>query len=306
MRVNILLILIISKIIFASQELVVKDSVLIKKSKIYLSNMVENFDNLKIKDIDLLPSFHRSKDKVLKKSKVKAILKGLEKSYTFKIPDKVVIYNSYSIITPKRVKDLIKREFKRRWQGSKFEIEFKTIIEPILYPNRNSLNIGVNFKSFESKGGHKTAFLIIKSENTTIKRVPINISVSTFDKVLISNIKIKRGVVLNRSMFRIEEIETTKLKNYLPIDKQIELFKSRSLIRTNDILMYRNLKKIPDIKRGDIVNFILKDKNVVLELEAKCMKDSYIGEKVRFKIEKTGKILRAEIIDKKNVLYKSG
>ncbi|MBN1968125.1 MAG: flagellar basal body P-ring formation protein FlgA [Candidatus Delongbacteria bacterium] len=244
-------------------------------------------------------------EKKIDKTYIKNILtKNGIVNFNLIAPEQIIIKNKIAVLSKQQIEECVNSFVKSKWAGCEnYSVIIKDDLENIEYPDWDNTLIYPETSNFDSFGGHYTIFIKIESENNLIKKIPVNILINTMEKVLMTKQKISKGDVLNESMFNKVEVETTGEKNLFNLGDNLHEYYAAKVIAPGEYLKNYMTKKIPDIKRNDIVNFTLQDGKITLEMEAKALKDCYIGENARFKITDTGKILRAVVTGSNSCLY---
>jgi len=150
--------------------------------------------------------------------------------------------------------------------------------------------------------------LYITEEDNKKRYLSVTAEVAKFEKALIYSKDTKRGTILNETLTEEATINSLTTK-YSPIDIQLlkkgkyELSKD---VKAGEILDSRYLKRIPDIKSGDILTIIVEYEGIRITSIARAMTNGNYGEIINVRNTETGQIISGKLIEGPAVLVKIG
>lgn len=128
------------------------------------------------------------------------------------------------------------------------------------------------------------------------------LKVSLYKDVYIALRDIKRGEVLSKGDFFIEEKDIAELVT-TPMDIAEPLMDMRAStnIRQDLVLQENMVERKPIVKRGDRITAFVVVGNVSISFMANAREEGYKGKRIRIVRDDDKRIFKAEIIDPKNV-----
>ncbi|HHV01621.1 MAG: flagellar basal body P-ring formation chaperone FlgA [Defluviitoga tunisiensis] len=150
--------------------------------------------------------------------------------------------------------------------------------------------------------------LYITEEDNKKRYLSVTAEVAKFEKALIYSKDTKRGTILNETLTEEATINSLTTK-YSPIDIQLlkkgkyELSKD---VKAGEILDSRYLKRIPDIKSGDILTIIVEYEGIRVTSIARALTNGNYGEIISVRNTETAQIISGKLIEGPAVLVKIG
>lgn len=150
--------------------------------------------------------------------------------------------------------------------------------------------------------------LYITEEDNKKRYLSVTAEVAKFEKALIYSKDTKRGTILNETLTEEATINSLITK-YSPIDIQLlkkgkyELSKD---VKAGEILDSRYLKRIPDIKSGDILTIIVEYEGIRVTSIARALTNGNYGEIISVRNTETAQIISGKLIEGPAVLVKIG
>lgn len=111
--------------------------------------------------------------------------------------------------------------------------------------------------------------------------------VSVWALAKVSNKKIKPGEKLKNEFFSLKNIEISRLKMpesrryILNVNQDLENLEAVQTILEGDLLLSSSVKKIPDVRRGELVNVRLSSGNVTLSVPGISEDFGYLNDKIK-------------------------
>lgn len=141
----------------------------------------------------------------------------------------------------------------------------------------------------------------IKLTNDNISQSIITLKINLYDEVFTSARKIKRGEIISKSDFYVEEKEITHLRNNaVDISKMLNNVQASVNIGENAILQENMIEKLPDVKAGDKVFAFSTVGTVTVTFPVIVREDGRTGETIRV-LRDDKLIFKAVVIDSQNV-----
>jgi len=147
-------------------------------------------------------------------------------------------------------------------------------------------NAYVSVKIYDGRGNESLALITLK--------------VKLFKKVLVANKKINANEILTPSMFKIKFEDVSQIDAGLVEEKDLELYKSRFIIKEGSILSLGMVEIIPAVNSGDKVVMHTGKNGVEVSLEALAKEDGLVGDIIR--VQANNRVFKAKIIDKYNIM----
>ncbi len=111
---------------------------------------------------------------------------------------------------------------------------------------------------------------------------------------------IRRGEIVDEGVVDLEDVKFDHIR-YNPINSYyLGRYIAKRYIPVDSIITTKDLKLIPDIKRGDIIGATLYDSGIVANFSVKALQDGIVGEVIRVRKDHK-KTFKAKIISKSQV-----
>ncbi len=139
--------------------------------------------------------------------------------------------------------------------------------------------------------------LNVKDDKNDQKTLTVIANVSKYEEVLVYSKDLTRGTMLN------EELTEPATKNVLTINNKpidVELLKSGSYELTKDvkkgeIVDSTYLKRIPDVKAGDIVTVLVEFEGITVSTLARAMTNANFGDTLSVRNVESGNIITGKL-----------
>lgn len=245
---------------------------------------------------------------VYKKEDLSKILFGLLNSY----------YEEYEIVFDSEVIEIIyKKDSANNSEYINLESFIRDIIKEydkeMIINNINITNVPDNIVSADvtriSQSNDKIYLNIsINENNEKIRYLSVIVEVAKYQKIPVYSQDLKRGTLINESLTQQATNNILNI-NYKPVD--INLLNSGKYELTKDVkkgevvnALY--LKKIPDIKAGDILSVIIKADGIKVTTFARSMTNGNFGEIISARNTETGIIISGQLVEGPALVIKLG
>jgi flagella basal body P-ring formation protein FlgA len=148
--------------------------------------------------------------------------------------------------------------------------------------------------------------LIIRQGYKTMK-IPVSCFISISTPVMVASSKIPRGAQLTQENCHQEKKEITHFK-FVPYTTLQEIV-SRTALRSLDpgsIIHEKNTASIPLVKRDDVVQLIVKTRNIKICIDARARQSGGMGSEILVENEMTHKLIKARIVQNGQVTISQG
>lgn len=188
------------------------------------------------------------------------------------------------------------------------EYDSELIIKSIDLKNVHKTVIEAEISRISQSGDKLFISVYVTDENYKKKYISITAEVAKYEKALIYSRDAKRGTVLNETFTEEATVNSLAIR-YIPVD--IQLLKERKYELTKDvkkgeIVNLTYLKKIPDIKAGDVLIVIVECEGIRITSIARAMTNANYGEIINARNTETGQIISGRLIEGPAVLVKIG
>lgn len=204
---------------------------------------------------------------------------------------------SFLFQSPDKLTEDIDRYLAKELPGYE-KIEFKIAKLPADY---KKIEI-IESANFNITGN--TAYVPIKltnKENKT-KQTFLTINVKLYKTVLVAKDRIERKKVLNSSDFDLRLIDVAGLRGKLiTLDSKIENYRSKTIIRKDDVLVAELIEDMPAIFTGDRVKAYFVNGTVTIDFDVNARQDGKVGDMIRV-VTHDNKQYKAKVADSKNVI----
>ena len=150
--------------------------------------------------------------------------------------------------------------------------------------------------------GRISLTLIVKVDQKFIKRLRVNASVGVYQDIVKIVNPLQRGNVIRESDIVIERTRTERLIRNTPtaLDKVIGQAATRNL-QAGNIVKFRDLKKVPTIKRGARVIILARKGSMKITASGTAREDGFKNSIIQVVNLETKKTIYAEVINSKTV-----
>ena len=213
----------------------------------------------------------------------------------------IVVFKNCKIpINIKKIKSELIYKFKKRFpslQIKKIDISSPSSLAPKL-----SFYHITKVKLSNSDLTHpKGSFSVFMKKGKRRKQVYLKYNMDATIIVLKANYNLRNGKILQNSDYIKTRIKFYRLPAKVLSDNLKNGYIVKGYIRKGSILSMNNFKIKKEILKGDHVEAILKDGNLILEIDAHLLADANIGDIVQIRTV-AGRVYKAKIISLKKAL----
>ena len=146
---------------------------------------------------------------------------------------------------------------------------------------------------------------LVKVDGKFIKRLRVNAKVAVYQDVVKTVSSIQRGNVISVSDVVVERTRTERVLKDIPttLDKVIGQAATRNL-QNGKIVKFRDLKKVPTVKRGSRVIILARKGSVKITAPGTVREDGFKNSIVKVVNLETKKMVYAEVINSNTVEVK--
>ena len=143
---------------------------------------------------------------------------------------------------------------------------------------------------------------LVKVDGKFIKRLRVNAKVAVYQDVVKTVSSIQRGNVISVSDVVVERTRTERVLKNIPttLDKVIGRAATRNL-QNGKIVKFRDLKKVPTVKRGSRVIILARKGSVKITAPGTVREDGFKNSIVQVVNLETKKMIYAEVINSNTV-----
>ncbi len=147
--------------------------------------------------------------------------------------------------------------------------------------------------------------ILLKIDNKFFKRLRVNAKVGIYQDVVKTVNSLQRGNVISTSDVVIERVRTERILKDIPttLDKVIGQAATRNL-QNGKIVKFRDLKKIPTVKRGSRVIILARKGSMKITAPGTAREDGFKNSIVQVVNLETKKMVYAEVINSNTVEVK--
>ncbi len=204
--------------------------------------------------------------------------------YHLKIPQELVIH-----VFPEKILAIeVERKIKNQLVSLCSDCKFKVSLSKM--PLVKSSEWQIDFSQLKDRG----AFLLsIMGEATWVSGF-----VKTEKPVLVAQRDIRLGEEIRAKDFTIESIDITYAKDYFTSHEQIDNAQATAHISAFSLLSSRQIKKKPDVVRGQQVQIMIGDEQLQVSTSAVSEQEGVVGEMIRLKLPGSQKFITGEVVNK--------
>ena len=204
--------------------------------------------------------------------------------YNLKIPQEIVIQVFPEKILAIEVERKIKNHLSTLCSDCKFKISLSKM------PTVKSSEWQIDFSNLKDRG----AFLLsIAGEATWVSGF-----IKTEKPVVVAQRDIRLGEEIRVKDFSVENIDITYAKDYFTSVDQIENAQATSHISAFSPLSSRQMKKKPDVIRGQQVQIMIGDEQLQVSASAVSEQEGVVGDVIRLKLQGSQKLVTGEVVQK--------
>ncbi len=213
----------------------------------------------------------------------------------------VVIFKKCKIpINLKKIKMLLSEKFKERFPHIKIKSLSIFPFSP-LSPKLSLFTIQrLDFKRDYLKRAVGTFGVWLKKGKIT-KQIYLKYNIDASIVVFKANYNLRNDKILQNDDYTKTRVKLDRLPYGILRGKLGGKYIVRGYIRRGMILSMNHFRVKKDILKGEYIKAILKDENLVLEIDAHLMNDANIGDTVSIKTD-AGKIFKAKIVSSKTAM----
>ena len=213
----------------------------------------------------------------------------------------VVVFKNCKIpINIKKIKSGLAYKFKKKFptlQIKKIDISSPSSLDPKLSFYRIT-----KIKLSSSSLNHpKGSFSVFLKKGKRKKQVYLKYNMDATIVVLKANYNLRNGKILQNSDYMKTRIKFYKLPAKVLSDNLQNGYIVKGYIRKGSILSMNNFKIKKAILKGEYIKAVLKDGNLILEIDAHLLNDANIGDTVKIRTV-AGKVYKAKIVSLKEAL----
>jgi flagella basal body P-ring formation protein FlgA len=139
--------------------------------------------------------------------------------------------------------------------------------------------------------------LNVKDDKNNQKTLTVIANVSKYEKVLVYSKDLTRGTTLNEELTEVSTQNVLSI-NYKPIN--VELIRSGSYevtkdVKKGEILDSTYLRRIPDVKAGDIVTVLVEFEGITISTVARTMSNANFGDTLSVRNVDSGNIVTGKL-----------
>ncbi|MCF6172749.1 MAG: flagellar basal body P-ring formation chaperone FlgA, partial [Campylobacteraceae bacterium] len=254
-----------------------------KKNEFFISNLPKNVVSYRISSLKIISKFKQNEINITDLSN------GIVTFKKCKIP-----------IDLETIKIMLEKKFRKKFRN----INIKNIkISP-------TSNINPNFSFYKIRRldikknylrRAKGTFGVWISKGNSTKQIYLKYNIDALVTVFKANYNLRNGKILQNNDYIRERIKLKKLPIKILQEDPSNKFIVRGYIRKGAILSMSHFRVKKDILKGNYIKAILKDENLVLEVDAHMLKDANIGDIVPIKTV-AGKVFQAKILSLKTAM----
>ncbi len=294
---SILILLSIFSILNSSDNFVIKDSYCVDGLKKITSSLITK---QKTKDFFILKlPANRAKYTV---SSLKILSKFKENDINVTDLSKgVVVFKNCKIpINIKKIKSKLAYKFKKKFPS--LQIQKIDISSPSsLSPNLSFYHIKKVKLNNNSLSHAKGSFSVFLRRGKKTKQIYLKYDMDATIIVLKANYNLRNGKILQNNDYIKTRVKFYKLPAKVLNDNLQNGYIVKGYIRKGSILSMNNFKIKKAMLKGEYIKAILKDGNLILEIDAHLLTDANLGDIVQIRTV-AGKVYKAKIVSMKTAL----
>ncbi len=292
----ILSILWISPFIWASTTITLKDKVIVDSENVYLGDIAFLNGELRgsLSRVRIVTSPIPGKEREIEKKYIVLRLRQLgysDNEVVISGPEKIVVRRAYQEISTQLIEKLVRERIKdiipkwaKRYEAS-LNIPGFSKFAPI-----GDIDVFVDIPTFNKIKGRIISFpVIINIDGRKWKKLYITVNLILYADVPIAITSIKRGEKISKGDYKIEErrIERASFPYISP--NKISGYVALRNIYPGNIIDLTYISRPYEVKRGEIVDVILKRGVITIMLKAQALENGNHGDIIQLKNLKSGK-----------------
>lgn len=204
--------------------------------------------------------------------------------YNLKIPQEMTIQVFPEKILAIEVERKIKNHLVSLCSDCKFKINLSKM------PLVKSADWQIDFSQLKERG----AFLLsIVGEASWVSGF-----IKTEKPVLVAQRDVRLGEEIRAKDFSVENIDITYAKDYFTSMEQIENAQATTHISAFSPLSSKQIKKKPDVVRGQQVQIMVGDEQLQVSASAVSEQEGIVGDVIRLKLQGSQKLITGEVVQK--------
>lgn len=276
----------------------IPERVIVPGPKIYLSDLGSLRHQSQTDDLDLTvdlgPAPYPGQVRVFSREYLGLILKqkGFNKPLDIQMGEQVEVRVDSTCITAAQIEAAIQKEIVqdnpfiiKRW------IEFRNL------PDETWLSKGEWQVKASPLGELPTVgtavFRVTLTKDTEIKTINVSGKIRALGRVYQSTRDISRHSLINEHDFQMIETELTSGREFLGrLDSKN---RSTKLIQKGQILEANHIQPVPLVAKGNIVNVIITDGNILIKMTGVAGKDGWLGDRITVQNPASKKVFQGRV-----------
>ncbi len=286
----------ISSLALASTTIVLKHEALVDGKNVYLGDiaLLEGKLREELSKIRIVASPVPGDKREIEKRYIILRLKQLgygENTVTVGGPEKVIVERAFQEISKKFVEDLAFEKIKDvipKW-AKRYEVFFDIPTFSKYAPTGN-VEIFLDIPSLDKVKGRYISFPVtINIDGKKWKKFYVNCRLTLYADVPVAVTSIKRGQRITKEDYKIEErkIERPSFPYISP--DEVDGYVALKNIYTGNIIDFTYVARPYQIRRGEIVDVVLKRGAITIMLKAQALENGSYGDMIQLKNLKSGK-----------------
>jgi flagella basal body P-ring formation protein FlgA len=279
--------------------LAILSSVKIKKETVALSDLVITTDSKLLKNIEKVQigDIKVPGGKfIIREDELIAYLSPYLDLKDIKIPNKIIVERLYKSIEKSLLNEKIKNELDKYYIDTDYDYKIKISGGDVIRMPIGNLSYGIDFDGLDKELGIKNLKLVVYEDEVIVYSIPFEVEIGKLIREYTLKKDVKKGESFDESKVDIKEnfvYQPMKINN---------LFFEGDDVFTRDmmagsVLSIGDLEKDTLIKKGSKVIIKIKYKNMQLSDKGEALQNGDEGEEVEIKNLRTGKIIKAVILE---------
>ena len=170
-------------------------------------------------------------------------------------------------------------------------------------PPKNCISFDYELPNFIALNRNVVLKIDIKTNNSKTERITKIITISGTASVYKTSKKVFRESIITNQNIYNTKVPISQLKRTM-IGKETFIKNTQFISYSDEDKWLESwmISKIPDIKKGTLINGLYKNKNITLTLGGVILENGNIGDFVKFKSKGTNKIFSGTIHDKNTII----
>jgi len=200
-------------------------------------------------------------------------------------------------LTEKTTKEIHRRN--PDMKGTRIQIDFKDAekIFSDISSIKGKLTFELDFPQNRRIAGKMILPFIVYSDGEINTHAYIDSDVKIYKYVIIASTKLKKGDIISSDNIKSVETDISVLPDSVIFDKNKVLgLETSTLIPSGTVLLNFMVRKVPMIKKGEIVDMTMRSSQLVLRTKVIALSDGYFGNIINVKNINSKKILAGKIV----------